>query len=340
MLKKTLIQSLHFFSRSIPLPWLRALSGQRFISIFYHTISNQELPHIKHLYRVRNTTLFEQDLDYLLKFFTPIGITELIEAIYHKKPLPSNAFFLSFDDGLAECYHVIAPILKRKGIPATFFINSDFVDNKGLMFRYKASYLIEELSKQSIPHSKIAPFFKSYQLPFSDLKSSLLSVRWLQQNLLDDLAAAFDVDFNSFLKQQEPYLTQQEISQMIADGFTFGSHSQNHPTYNAIELKDQIQQTLLSQTYLKEVFQLPYQIFAFPFTDSGVSKAFFDKILGEEKFQLTFGGAGLKHETIQGQLQRFGMETQQLNSPKQLLHTEYCYYIIKSIFRKNTIYRS
>lgn len=340
MLKKALIKSLHLFSSSIPFSWLKTISRQDFLAVFYHTISDQELPHIKHLYRVRGSALFEKDLDYLLKHFKPIGLNELIEAVHQHKKLPSNSFFLTFDDGLAECYHVIAPILKRKGIPATFFINSDFVDNKALMFRYKASYLIEALSQKKIDPAQIASLFEKYQLPFLDLKKALLSVRWQQEALLDDIATAFELDFNTFLQDQKPYLNQDQIAQMIEDGFTFGSHSQNHPTYNSIDLKSQIEQTLLSQAYLKEHFRLPYQTFAFPFTDSGVSKAFFDKILGEEKFPLTFGGAGLKHEVIKGQLQRFGMETQELSTPKQLIHTEYCYYIIKSIFRKNTIYRN
>jgi peptidoglycan/xylan/chitin deacetylase (PgdA/CDA1 family) len=340
MLKKALIKSLQLFSSSIPLTWLKTISRQDFLAIFYHTISDQELPHIKHLYKVRGTALFEKDLDYILTHFTPIGLNELIEAVHQHKKLPSNAFFLTFDDGLAECYHIIAPILKKKGIPATFFLNSDFVDNKALMFRYKASYLIEELSKKNVPSTELALLFKKHQIPFLDLKSSLLSIRWHKEALLDEISTVFEIDFNAFLKHQKPYLSQGQIFEMMEDGFTFGSHSQNHPTYNSIDLSSQIEQTLLSQAYLNQHFQLPYQTFAFPFTDSGVSKAFFDKILGEEKFPLTFGGAGLKHEMIKGQLQRFGMETQELSTPKQLIHTEYCYYIIKSIFRKNTIYRN
>lgn len=340
MLKKALIQSLHFFSSTIPLTWLRAISRQDFLSIFYHTISDQDLPHVKHLYRVRGTALFEKDLDYLLQYFTPIGLNDLMDCVKHQTALPSNSFLLTFDDGLSECFHIIAPILKRKGIPATFFINSDFIDNKALMFRYKASYLIEQLTLIQVAETAVAPFFLEHQLPFSSLKNSLLNIRWHQQDLLDKLALAFRIDFDSFLQKQKPYLSQVQIAQMIEDGFTFGSHSQNHPTYNKISLEDQIQQTLLSQEYLTQRFQLPYQTFAFPFTDDGVSKAFFDKILGDEKFQLTFGGAGLKHEQIKGQLQRFGMETQQLSSPQQLIHTEYCYYIIKSIFGKNTIHRN
>lgn len=340
MLKKVLIQSLHSFSSWIPLNWLQLISKQHLLPIFYHTISDQELPHIKHLYQVRNTQLFEEDLDYLLQSFTPIDLHQLIDHIYQGKKLPRNAFFLTFDDGLSECYHVISPILKRKGIPATFFLNSDFIDNKALMFRYKASYLIEQLLHQKNIAAVVAKQFEKHQLSFLSIKRSLLDLRWTHKALLDDLAKIFNVDFDLFLQQTQPYLTKEQINIMLEDGFTFGSHSQNHPTYNLIPLKQQLEQTIQSQNHISHQFQLPYKIFAFPFTDTGVESPFFDKILGKENFQLTFGGAGLKKEKIMGQVQRFGMETQRNTSAKQLIHTEYCYYIIKSFFRKNVIYRS
>lgn len=339
MFKQVLIRTLHSFSACIPLNWLQQLSRQFLFPVFYHTISDQELPHIKHLYKVRDTALFKADLDYLLQHFSPISLEQLIDHIKLGKALPPKAFLLTFDDGLSECYHVVAPILKQKGIPATFFINSDFVDNKALMFRYKASYLIERLQQIDQASQIAAPLFEQYQLPFTSLKESLLSVRWQQQQLLDDLAAAVEIDFDLFLQEQQPYLTQQQIQEMLDAGFSIGSHSQNHPTYYKLDLSEQVQQTLASQHYLDQTFALPYKVFAFPFTDYGVSMAFFKKILEDEQFQLTFGGAGLKREQIQGQIQRFGMETQMLSSAQQLIHTEYCYYIIKSLFRKNTIHR-
>lgn len=338
MLKKALIQTLHAFSSFIPLGLLQSISQQRLLSLFYHTISDNDLAHIKHLYKVRDSRTFRQDLDYLLQHYEPIDLSQLIEHAQKGKALPKNAFFLTFDDGLSECYHVIAPILKEKGIPATFFLNSDFVDNKALMFRYKASYLIELLLTYKEADSILRKHFHQYQLPYKNIYS-LLKVRWLQQAMLDDIAQEIGVDFKAFLREQQPYLSQQQIQNMLEDGFTFGSHSQNHPMYQSIPLEQQINQTLLSQQYVHEQFQLPYKVFAFPFTDTGVSKAFFKRIIEEEKFQLTFGGAGIKHETIVGQLQRFGIETQDNTSIKSLIHSEYCYYLIKALFRKNTIHR-
>jgi peptidoglycan/xylan/chitin deacetylase (PgdA/CDA1 family) len=134
-------------------------------------------------------------------------------------------------------------------------------------------------------------------------------------------------------------MTTLQIQQLLDQGFDIGSHSQNHPTYNLLSLEQQIAQTVQGQQLLEQQFELPHRVFAFPFTDYGVSRAFFERILRQEQFQLTFGGAGLKKESIKGQIQRFGVETQQSTPLRTTLHTEYCYFLIKAIFGKNTIQR-
>ncbi len=339
MLKKALIRSLNSFSGCLSLAFLMKLSSKRLFMPFYHTVSDDELPHIQHLYHVRNSRLFIKDLEYILKHYRPVDLHQLTEHIEGDKLLPEKSFFLSFDDGLSECYSIIAPILKQKGIPATFFLNSDFVDNKGLMFRYKSSLLISHLQKSESAEKLLRHKFKEHKLPFRNTKESLLSVRWNQETLLDEIGEECGMDFDNFLKEKKPYLTTPQIVEMISDGFTFGSHSQNHPTYNKLSPDKQIEQTVLSQEFLCKNFGLDYKAFAFPFTDSGVSAAFFERILKDENFQLTFGGAGLKNEKIKGQLQRFGMEKESPQDAKQQIHSEYCYYLIKSIFGKNVIRR-
>lgn len=133
---------------------LISLTGVNLILPFYHTVSDVDLPHIKHLYPVLNTKRFREDLDFLLRRFKPVSSEELI-SISGKKSLNSPHFFLSFDDGLSQVYHVIAPILKEKGVPATFFLNTDFIDNKGMFYRLKTSLLIEKLEKQKPSNSLV-----------------------------------------------------------------------------------------------------------------------------------------------------------------------------------------
>lgn len=112
---------------------------------FYHAVSDSPLPHIRPLYRHRTEAEFRADLEWLCSHFTPIHWYEIEEYERVQKP----AFCLSFDDGLKEFYTVVAPILEEKKIPCICFLNSAFVDNKDLMFRYK-----EALTGQGIDWSQ------------------------------------------------------------------------------------------------------------------------------------------------------------------------------------------
>jgi len=114
-LKKILFKILSFFTLFIPTKFLIKLSGKRIIYPFYHIISDNPPAHIKYLYPVRSIKQFEKDLVFLQKHFTVSDF-----------PVKGNnpQFVLSFDDGLSEVYDIIAPILKKRNIPAIFFVNT------------------------------------------------------------------------------------------------------------------------------------------------------------------------------------------------------------------------
>ncbi len=340
MLKKACIATLDLFSAAIPLSILKTITRQKVLLPFYHLVSDQEVPHIKHLYHVRNSNQFVKDLDYLLKHYKPINLEQLKQSILHQKSLPNNSMFLSFDDGLAECYHIIAPILLKKGIPATFFLNSAFVDNKALMFRYKASLLIEHLDQFPNKVETIARhLFRKKNWIYTDFRVDLKKICWKNQAFLNDLALALEVDFDQYLHVKKPYLNKDQIRAMQQWGFNFGSHSIDHPRYNTISPIAQIEQTMQGHQQLVQNLKNIDKVFAFPFTDDAVGLSFFDTIFKGNSLDLSFGGAGIKQEKIARHLQRLGLESTQIRSSKQIIHSEYCYYLLKSIFGKNTIQR-
>lgn len=122
-MKEVLFKIISIFTSLIPVSLLIKLSGKRTIYPFYHIVSDTPPAHIKHLYPIRSIKQFEKDLDFLQKHF----IASELNSENNKKQ-----FVLSFDDGLSEVYKIIAPILKKRNIPAIFFINSGFVDNKAM----------------------------------------------------------------------------------------------------------------------------------------------------------------------------------------------------------------
>lgn len=288
------------------------MSGQKIIFPYYHAVSDVDKPHYNQLYYIKSIAEFKEELDFLLKYFKPISLNELNELIQSGKKPKEKLFHLTFDDGLSECYATIAPILKEKNIPATFFINTDFLDNEKLFYRFKANLLAENFST-----------------------NGMLDLSYGNEKELDDFALTMGVNFDDYLKQSQPYLTSSQVQELINDGFTIGGHSLNHPLYNKISLDEQINQTLNSVNFLVDKFNLDYKVFSFPFTDDGVGREFYEKI--NKELDLTFGTAGIKHDYSAKNLQRISMEENKKGI--EIIKSQYLYYFFKKFLGKNKINR-
>ena len=233
-------------------------SKQKLFLPFYHTVSNNELIHIKYLYRVKNTKEFIKDLDFLLSLFEPINIDTLYDISNGRYTIKKPVFLLSFDDGLKEVYEYIAPILLSKGIPAAFFINSDFIDNKNLFFRYKASLIIQEITNSSKKKSLASQEYSKHLSPInpSNLSAEILKIKYNNQYILDKIADSISLSFHEYLQTEQPYLNSNQINELLLKGFNIGAHSKDHPEYQYINLLDQIEQTKSSVAFLKDNFKI------------------------------------------------------------------------------------
>ena len=334
---KSFFRTLSVIFHFTPIDLLINLSKQKLILPFYHTVSNKNLIHIKHLHNIKSSKQFEKELDFYLKHYEPIDIFQLSKIKENNKKPDKKYFSLSFDDGLSQMYDVVAPILKRKGIPATFFLNSKFVDNKDLFYRYKASILIDEIEKVSLSKNvknKIKQILNDNKLTYSNIQKSILSINYTNKNIIDELALILDVDFNQYLKNEKPYLSTSQIQELVNAGFTIGAHSIDHPQYNLLSISEQLRQTEQSVDFIADNFNVNYKTFAFPFTDYSVSKKFFEQI--NNNIDISFGTAGLKNDTIKNHFQRIPIEVSKLGA-RNIIISEYLYYLFKMIFDKNII---
>jgi peptidoglycan/xylan/chitin deacetylase (PgdA/CDA1 family) len=323
------------WSGLLPINLILKLSNQQLILPVYHTISDIELPHIKHLYRVKSTKEFITDLDFLLKHYKALDFFEFQEHIQKNSQPQKPSFLLSFDDGLSEFSDIIAPILIKKGIPAICFLNSGFIDNKDLFYRFKASLLIEEIHKKPSLLDKISPFLNGSE----NVKQYFLSINYQSKYILDEIAHFIEYDFNDFLIHQKPYLSSEQITNLIKQGFYFGAHSIDHPEFKHIQCQEQIRQTDESVQSICNKFSLQYKIFAFPFTDYSISNQYFNEIKDRNIVDYTFGCAGQKKDSIATNFQRIPFEMGNITG-RQILIAELLYYIVKMPLDKNYIHRN
>ena len=291
---------------------------------FYHVVSNKNLPYILN-YPYRNSTQFEKELDYYLKYFKPVPLNFLIE-----NPVSNEkVFHLSFDDGLQECADLIAPVLLKKGIPATFFVNSGFADNQALFHRYKASLILSELTTN--PDSNAKSILKDYGLN----NENILQASIAQVDVLDEAANILGINFSEFLKIQKPYLTTEQIIKLKEQGFSIGAHSKNHPEFWKISEEEQLSEVKQSINWVVEKFNPAIKTFSFPFTDSGVSLNLLQKLKSDNICDLIFGTAGLKQDECKTHFQRYPAE--QPGSFKLNLKSELVYFKLRKIIGKATV---
>ncbi|WP_319231348.1 polysaccharide deacetylase family protein [Draconibacterium orientale] len=289
---------------------------------FYHTVGNTPFPHILN-YPVIDEKQFKQELDFYLKYFKPVSLEELT------KPTKPNSFHLSFDDGLKECAEIIAPILLQKGIPATFFVNSGFVDNKDLFHRYKASLIANKMHMH--PDAEAENYLHENGVPLN----ALLQTPYSKREILDHAAELLEIDFQTFLETQQPYLTTAQIKKLYNHGFSIGGHSHKHPEFWKISQKKQLKQIKKSMNWVVENVNPKVKAFAFPYTDDGVSGKMIKKIHNNRWCDISFGTAGVKYDEIPNHFQRYPAE--QTGNFEANIKAEFVYFKLRKTIGKATV---
>ncbi len=318
-------------ARSLSLERMISWSGQRIVFPFYHTVSKESLPHISHLYRIPKPDEFEKDLDQLLKFFEPLSLGDYLEGKGGKQG--RHSMVLTFDDGLKECHDFVAPLLKEKGIPATFFLNNKFIDNKGLFYRYKASLLIHQVRDDCRAREKVAAFLK---IDKEQVEASISLIGWNQRALLDALAREAELDYSSYLHNRPVYMSSEEVKDLLEWGFEIGAHSTDHMDFSLLKADEMIEQIRSSIRDLQKRFGIRTSYFSFPFTSDGVPGKVIETLLDNGTATALLGTAGLKRTGRLDYIQRIPMEQYQ-TSALEALKAEYLYYLLKAPLGRNRL---
>ncbi len=340
MLKNYTKSLISVVAQALPLDYLITKSNQGLILPMYHAVSDKNLSHLKHLYPVISTNRFINDIDFFTQNYKPVSYTHLLQCIEKPEKRKEKAFYLTFDDGLREFYDVVAPILIQKGIPATVFVNPAFVDNKDMFYRLKFSILTDKiLTKEPTKGEilKIQEIFSIHGLNYNHPKD-LLKIGDKDKDIAEKIAPIVNIDFEEFLKIQQPYLSLQQIQSLTDKGFTIGAHSMTHPYFPKLSEDEQLKETIDSLNWVKEKSGQKDGLFSFPYTDFQIRNSFFENLNGIA--ELTFGTANLKLDSQTSNFQRIPMEMYERKDAVSIIKNQYLLFILKKLINKHVIIRN
>lgn len=283
-------------AEKVPLPIYQSLVNRNPIGLYYHVVSDEYLPHIQYLNGYKTPRAFENDLIYLLKKFNIITYEQLLTAYLNNSKLKHKSIILTFDDGFSECFSVVRPLLLKHGIPCSFFVTTEFIDNKKLSNVEKACLCIDQINSIENEVFQFIELKKSINFP-KEIMTKKELISWIKSqaiystNTIDQLCLHFEIDVNDYLKSKQPYMTSDNIKKLSQDGFSIGAHSTSHRKLGLltdIDIEKEIITSCNKVMSLTGKTQVP---FAFPFSADGVSRELLEKIKQE------FRGVGLFFDT-------------------------------------------
>jgi len=180
--------------------------------------------------------------------------------------LPPRAIVITFDDGYADNAEVALPILKRYGLPATFFVSTGFLDggrmwNDSVIECLRAS-LRSELDLDAFGLGRVALSGPGERRAV--IESILPSIKYLslvdREEALEGLRRVCDVK----TLPVDMMMRSEQVIELHRAGMEIGGHTVRHPILTSLSAVDAEAEIARGRARLQEIIDAPVDVFAYP----------------------------------------------------------------------------
>jgi peptidoglycan/xylan/chitin deacetylase (PgdA/CDA1 family) len=207
---------------------------------------------------------FEWQIGVLDRWFRVLPLGEAVARL-RAGTLPPRAACVTFDDGYADNATVALPILRRRGVPATFFVATAFLDG-GRMFNDGVIETVRRARGETLdggsaglgrlPIATLAQRRAAIDRLIGALKYLPVSRR---QACVDALAAACGSTLPDDLM-----MTSDQVRELRAGGMEIGGHTRTHPILAGLEPEQARREIEEGRRRVEAIIGEPVRLFAYP----------------------------------------------------------------------------
>ncbi len=212
---------------------------------------------------------FRRHVETLARIGTPIWMETLIRALDGGK-LPPNPVMITFDDGYRSCRDVALPILRRLGVPATFFIATAFADGRKLYWWEQVAAILHG-ARGRVGH---LTYPRPMRVDPADpgarrlLDNTIKNTRGLDvDRFLDELRAALDVPWSPEIEAglaAPLIMSWEDIRALAAAGVDVESHTRTHRVLETLDPGQLRSELVGSRRDLESQLGRPVRAIAYP----------------------------------------------------------------------------
>jgi len=212
---------------------------------------------------------FERHLEMLVRIGTPITMAELLRGL-DGAALPPNPLMITFDDGYRSCHDIALPILRRLGIPATFFIATSFVAERRLYWWERIALALHTARR---PRATLT-YPRRLEIDARDPAARRVLDRVVKDTwaldlprFLDELCRALGVAWSPAIEAEHAdrlIMTAAQVRALAAAGMSVQSHTRTHRVLDTLDdaaLRDEL---LGARLDLERELGRPVEAIAYP----------------------------------------------------------------------------
>lgn len=217
--------------------------------------------------------VFREQLLHLLEHFTPMALEDLVEAAASGR-IPERAVAVTFDDGYVDALTVASPILTELGIPATFFVNTDRLNEEHerwwdvLEHAFSSGSALPDTLELTVGGQKLM-LLTATREQRAEALTQLNRAAWpLEAAAREDLAAHVQAwsGTDGRARTTHRVMTGNEIRTLAArPGHAIGAHTTHHLALTTQSAETKRREVAENKAVLERLLQRPVRLFSYPY---------------------------------------------------------------------------
>lgn len=214
--------------------------------------------------------IFLKQIDFIVHNYKIISLSDANHAMASGINPGESTCVLTFDDGFAEHYDLVFPLLKKHKVSATFFVPTQHLTEKIPRWLDVIYYVLSRTKIKKVDliiKNRVVGKFDVESIPeVKSLKNILRKMnREERKVVIKELADNLKVNIDNKKIIDKIYISKENIIEMSKGGMEFGAHTVSHPLLTAIGAKDAREEIGNSKRIILELSKQKKISFAYPF---------------------------------------------------------------------------
>jgi peptidoglycan/xylan/chitin deacetylase (PgdA/CDA1 family) len=239
--------------------------------VVFHDVSVSESSFTKGMRVSMTPANFEAALGFITRHYSPVSLQDVLDA-FNGRRLPPRAILVTCDDGYASVADIVAPLCVRFNVPAVFFLNAAFLDNRRLAPDNLVCFIANECGMGAINQAvQVIKGKNSNKLQsLVDVFSCFFPAISLSEReiFLEALMHVAGINEQQLAAEARLYLSRNQVRQLASSQFEIGDHTYSHVRCRHLSAEGSTQEIDRNKAELEDITGRKVRSFSVPYGSS------------------------------------------------------------------------